>query len=267
MKKLFASFLQKSALNSRLARKNSGRTKILLYHSVVKRDEFEPSLDPADQCLTENEFESTLIHLKNNFNIISLDAFFSPNVDKKGINVVITFDDGFLNNFTVAYPILKKYDIPATFFITTSFASGEKLLSHTTAKEKKFFAPMHWEHIISMSKDPLITIGSHSRHHAPLTTIDEKKLYDEVFISKRLLEEKTGKIVKYISYPRGAFNDAVLGAVKRDGYAAGLTTIRGFNDSQTDPFALRRNAIGNRGNLAILYCILSGSWDLFKKNA
>ena len=265
MKKQLAFFLKVSGLNRISGSFSKGKAKILLYHSVVKDIKFDPAIDPADQCLTKDEFESQLVYIKKNFNIISLDDLLLAGIYKKSVSAVITFDDGFLNNFTVAYPLLKKHGLPATFFITTSFLSGEAPLSHITAKENEFFRPMHWDHVISMSKDPLVTIGSHARHHVPLTKIPEKKLYEEVLLSKRTLEEKTGKVVKYISYPRGAFNDTVRGAVERAGYKGALTTIHGFNDSRTDPFALKRNSIGNRGDLAILDCIVSGTWDLFTK--
>lgn len=65
-----------------------------------------------------NQFENLIIYLKNNFEIVTVKDIFSKSTTEKK-RIAITFDDGYLNNYTLAWPILKKYNIPATFYITT----------------------------------------------------------------------------------------------------------------------------------------------------
>ena len=86
---------------------------ILMYHQVKK-----------------NEFEKQMKYLKTNYNIISLNDLverINKKIDFQMNTVVITFDDGYLNNYTEALPILSKYNITATLFITTSLIDGKEL--------------------------------------------------------------------------------------------------------------------------------------------
>ena len=88
----------------------------LLFHRVV------PSLDapdPESLCLTTQEFEQVLSYLTDHYQTLTLDEFLSG---RTGIH--ITFDDGYLDNYIYALPLLLKYRCPATFFITTSFVQG-----------------------------------------------------------------------------------------------------------------------------------------------
>ncbi len=64
------------------------------------------------------QFEDLLIYLKKNFDIVSVKDMFTPSKSKKR-RIAISFDDGYLNNYTVAFPLLKKYQLPATFYIVT----------------------------------------------------------------------------------------------------------------------------------------------------
>ena len=290
MKRFLSYTLDKFGINALFGYFNKGRTKILLYHSIVKKELFNATRDSSDQCLTDEEFEKQMRYLNKHCDVISLDDFFKVKQDKNKLNVVVTFDDGFLNNCTIAYPILKKYNIKATFFITTSFLSGEDvpwfLRVPNEAKktmrnlsflefEKKvnsfnyarndYFKPMSWEHIIKLSKDPLISVGSHCKTHYPLTILPTEKLTDELKGSKEILERKLKKKVDYISYPHGIFNENIIEITKKSGYKAAITTLHGFNSDNIDPYRMRRNEIGNRGDLNILSSVLSGSWDFFRQ--
>ena len=317
MKKYFAKALEKSGLNALFGRLHRGETKILLYHSVVKKADFNAGLDYADQCLTDEEFERQMRFLSRRFNVISLDDFFKGHRDKEGINVVITFDDGFLNNYAVAYPILKRYGLKAAFFVTTSFISEGKTpwfikLAYEAYKSPRFgksyeekkavvekmkkslrglafeefrkelarfgdvsddeifrdgrayFRPMSWEEVIRLSGDSTVTIGSHGRTHYPLDILDRETLKSEMLGSKELIEQKIQKRVDYVSYPHGFISDDVLDATKESGYTAGITTVHGFNCKSSDPYLLKRNEVGNRGDINIFSSVISGSWDFFK---
>ena len=290
MKTHFSRILEKSGTNMLFSRLNKGRTKILLYHSIVKKELFNATRDSSDQCLTDEEFEKQMRYLNEHCNVISLDDFFNAKQDRNKLNVVVTFDDGFLNNYTIAYPILKKYNIKATFFITTSFLSGEgvpwflrvpneakkairnlpfeefeKRVNSFNYDPNDYFQPMDWEHLIELSEDPLISVGSHCKTHYPLTVLPTEKLTDELKGSKEILERKLKKKVDYISYPHGIFNENIIEMTKKSGYKAAITTLHGFNSDNIAPYRMRRNEIGNRGDLNILSSVLSGSWDFFRQ--
>lgn len=90
----------------------------LMYHGVVKQD----SLHFSALNIHEKQFENHLVYLKNNFDILTIEQAFDALQNNKKLKrkaVTITFDDGLLNNYTNALPLLEKYQIPATFFIST----------------------------------------------------------------------------------------------------------------------------------------------------
>ncbi len=93
----------------------------LCYHSVIGDD--APMDDPRTRiAVTQSQFDAQLAELRNHWTPISLaelDRCFRNDVPIPERSVFVTFDDGFLNNLTVAAPILKKYEIPATIFLTT----------------------------------------------------------------------------------------------------------------------------------------------------
>lgn len=274
MKTHFAYVLDECGVNIFFRLLNKRKTKILLYHSIVKKEIFNPSVDYADQCLTDEVFERQMWFLKKRFNIISLDEFFNRRFDSRRLNIIVTFDDGFLNNYTIAYPILKKYKLKAAFFITTSFISGIEIpwflkrripTDESMAKLKSsYFEAMDWTNVGILSEDPLITIGSHCKTHCPLITFQEEKVREELKDSKKIIEEKIKKKINYVSYPHGAVNDEIVSIAKQSGYRAGITTLHGFNDITTNPYLLKRNEIGNRGDINIFSSAISGSWDFFK---
>lgn len=333
LKKYVGRFLNAAGVNAVLKGININRTKILLYHSVVEEGRAAAGMDFADLCVPAKNFEENVIYLKKNCNVISIDEFISGKAvpkDRKP-NVIITFDDGYMNNFTVAYPILKKHGLKAAFFITSSFMNGaeplwfnrverlvyfsdkkeippvsilpeglpiaeeaqknrvinlikakirrisplrfEEVLSELEAELGKMeplpgdycFKPMGWKNAAVMSKDPNITIGSHGKTHRPFSNMDADTLSEELKQSKSEIEEKTGKRVRYLSYPHGFYTPQVAAAARRCGYEAAFTTIHGFNDSAADPYSLRRNEIGNRGQAPIFASVVCGGWDLWNR--
>ncbi len=102
-------------------------TVILMYHSIAS-DEYKRWIDPKNH-LPVNIFERHIRFLAKKRNVISLDTLINSIKDNKpltGGTTVITFDDGYLDNFTVAAPILKKYDLPATIYLATGYVEREE---------------------------------------------------------------------------------------------------------------------------------------------
>lgn len=96
---------------------------VLLYHRIT-----ELEIDPWDLAVSPENFEEQLIVLKKMYNVISLDELIETKRKKKLKNgtIAITFDDGYKDNYTTAYPILIKHQIPATFFISSAYIENQE---------------------------------------------------------------------------------------------------------------------------------------------
>ena len=207
------------------------RTIILTYHRV-RND----NIDSHISVSTKN-FESQMAYLKKNFNVISLDTLIDNIGTKTDIlmdNVAITFDDGYKDNFLNAYPILKKYRLPATIFLVSKLVGkSDEMLNVDDIK---------------LMKSDGIYFGSHTRTHKTLTEIDINTATEEIHNSKTELERLLNEKIDFFAYPRGKrrhFNNHVKAQVKKSGYKAAFTTENGEIDNRSDLFELERIGIRN----------------------
>lgn len=186
------------------------------------------------------EFEKQMDYLAaHNYSVISLSELL------KGLKggqlppkpVVITIDDGFKSNYTLAYPVLKKYNFPATLFIYTNFI-------------EKNNGSLTWEEIREMTKNN-IEIGSHTLSHCNLLKYKKNENYEtylarirrEIFLSKEILESKIGSKVKFFAYPYGVYSPIIKNLVIQAGYE-GILNANNMNNTLTvDPFSLNRQII------------------------
>lgn len=177
--------------------------------------------------------------------------------------VAFTIDDGYVDNYTHAYPIFKKHGVPFAIYVTTCFPDRDAVFwwyvleemlwatdtlkielegvpvsydCSTSAKKEEVFEEvsgyltfvdsdaklkailhhyagefqrhgedlaMNWDQIIELSKDPLVTIGAHSRSHVALAVTSAARAHGEVLESKLKIEQIIGKPVEHFAYPHG----------------------------------------------------------------
>lgn len=89
--------------------------RILVFHGIDKIGETKYN----SRFISQTYFEELIIYFKQNYHLISIEDFYQKKFKKNVMNIALTFDDGYLNNFKYAIPILEKYQVPASFYITT----------------------------------------------------------------------------------------------------------------------------------------------------
>jgi peptidoglycan/xylan/chitin deacetylase (PgdA/CDA1 family) len=234
---------------------------ILMYHSISSADT-KPILvigrpDKVKlrlNIVSPKSFDKQMAYLKNNgYQVIPLDDFVEGNKMGRRFphkTVVITFDDGYVDNYTNAFPILKQYHLPATIFLITDFV-GQKT------------DMLNWEQVKEMSQYD-ITFGSHTRHHAYIPSLSKEHMKDEIIGSKHVIEDHLGKAVDYFAYPCGGFNEQAKAVAALAGYKAALSTNRGTDRYNIDLYELSRIHVNNWDNEFTFWSKLSGFYDLFR---
>ncbi|MBU4228459.1 polysaccharide deacetylase family protein [bacterium] len=220
---------------------------ILTYHNFTKDEGSSYQINIV-------EFEKQMDYLAvHNYSVISLSELLTGLRDGQlpPKPIVITIDDGFKSTYTLAYPILKKYNFPATLLIYTDFI--EKNSSSLT-----------WEEIREMTKNN-IEIGSHTLSHCNLLRYKENESYDsyisrikkEIFLSKEILESKIGSKVKFFAYPYGIYSPIIKNLIIQAGYEGILNANSMNNNLNADLFSLNRQIIFGQSPLNSFIQILN----------
>lgn len=224
---------------------------ILMYHSV------NPHAPPENRLVVSvNAFERQMRFFKDHdYNVVPLEIIGALIKDKKKIppkTVALTFDDGYKDNYTYAFPILKKYNLPATMFIIINEVGrpqGDRL---------------SWDEIEDMRDSGIITLGSHTIGPEPLVKIaSEKEVKRQIFDSKKILEKKLGRAVNTFSYPEGRFNDKLKQLVIDAGYKVAVITNPGKSYPNDDIFALKRLRISSTSDSLFVFWIESSGYYNF----
>ena len=228
---------------------------ILMYHSV------DFTVPPESRLVVSvDSFERQMRFFKeHHYNVIPLETLALMIKEKKKIpakTVVLTFDDGNKDNFTHAFPILKKYNFCATMFVIIDELGrpqGDK---------------MSWQDLLVMRDSGLIDIGSHTLGPEPLIDItSEEEVKRQIFESKKILEERLGQPVIAFSYPQGRFTPLIKEWVKEAGYQVAVVTNPGKKLPNDDVLALKRLRISSTSdNLFVFWIESSGYYNFIREH-
>lgn len=166
--------------------------------------------------------------------------------------ISITFDDGYLDNLTVAAPVLAECGIPFHVFLCpTLIESGRSgFLSRTDVLE-----------LANMSG---VSLGVHGYSHTPLTTLDTDSARSELSASRKWLEDLIQLPVTSMSYPHGAFNSEVVKLVGEVGFTRAACSKFGPIDPQSSPLALPRVDVWSSDTNSSFTAKIDGKWDWMK---
>jgi peptidoglycan/xylan/chitin deacetylase (PgdA/CDA1 family) len=197
-----------------------------MYHSIVNGKS-------SSDCLSIKTFEEQMKYLKDNgYQTISLTDLYKYFMKQKPIpekSVVLTFDDGYEDNYTAMFPVLKKYNFKATIFVITSHID----------KNHKF---MTSKQLLEMDKYG-IDIESHTVNHERLKLLSKNKQLKTLIQSKKDLEKILNKKINFFAYPGGGYNKSAISAVKEAGYIMAFTIDgkwRGWSSKNDGMLSLHR---------------------------
>ena len=162
--------------------------------------------------------------------------------------IVLTFDDGYQDFYDNAYPLLKHYGDHATIYI----------ISHDVDRP----GYMTWDELRELATSPLITIGAHTRTHPDLSRLKVVDSWDEMAGSKTDLENQLGIVVRDIAYPSGRYSPTVLDQAGEIGFATGVTTREGQDETPGALLALPRIRVNGYTSIDDLIAGLQGRRSL-----
>lgn len=262
---------------------------IVTYHRVLPLHEasrypFQGMVMPRDA------FEHQVAHLARRYRVLpfpeAVERLRSGTLPPRA--VAITFDDGYRDNYLHAFPALRRWGIPACFFVVTDVldrtlrlwwdevaaaepADAVRRVSewnaasraeragaleswrrvHGSGPEDRERLMMSWDDVEELHRHGM-TIGTHSRSHAFLDELDEAEAFAEVKESAERIEERLGAPARWLAYPRGRAVPGGAELLRRAGMEAAVTVEPGRNSAGCDPYALRRVDAGYFRTSAVL---------------
>ena len=172
-------------------------------------------------------------------------------------SLLLTFDDGYADNWFCVYPLLRQHGLRATVFLTTGCVTRggirAALAEHgaspeTIRSERRPEGFLSWDEVRAMAVDGVIEFGSHSHTH---NGFDRRRpwpdLAEELVRSKAVIEDETGKPVVALAWPWGRCDERLTEAARRAGYRLAFTTELGANRPHEDPMRIRRIKVRRGG--------------------
>jgi peptidoglycan/xylan/chitin deacetylase (PgdA/CDA1 family) len=166
-----------------------------------------------------------------------IQAYLAGGADLPERPVAVTLDDGFADNYTDAFPVLRQFNIPATIFLATDTLGGEN--RWMTANGYPGRPMLDWDQIDEMQAAG-VGFGSHTLTHPRLSQLDRASAEREIRDSKQVLEDRLTTTVDHFAYPHGDWDARTADLVREAGYTLACSTRSGFNRRDVDPFLLRR---------------------------
>ncbi|MBE6936846.1 MAG: hypothetical protein E7458_10235 [Ruminococcaceae bacterium] len=202
---------------------------ILMYHAVS-----DETWGAAELFVSPEEMEKQLQYLaENGYTTITFEDL--PRVDEIEKPVMLTFDDGYRDNYTELFPLLEKYEAKATIFVITNAIGNDLYLTAEMIRE--------------MSDSGLVSIQSHTDTHPDLDTLNEEDTRKELLTSQVKLMRITGLQPFVLCYPTGKYSNTTLDVID-EYYAFGLKMNGGTYNTNQDPFRMNRHYISRYTDLS-----------------
>lgn len=207
---------------------------ILMYHHI-QPEALAKTKNQTSLTVDNDFFDQQMSYITTHgYTIVSasqlVDAlrFHTPLARK---SIVVTIDDGYKDAYEYAFPILKKYNIPASLMIPTGLLEGDDYLS--------------WSQLGEMVNSGIINLTDHTWSHYNVARGTADKIKYEIETGKAQLEQHTGVKITLFTYPNGSFGNEAIKVLQEDGFTGAFTTIPGTYQCDSFILTLHRTRIGN----------------------
>ncbi|HVQ36031.1 MAG TPA: polysaccharide deacetylase family protein [Pyrinomonadaceae bacterium] len=213
---------------------------VLCYHRVLP--EAAGAQEPADYSVTPQQFEAQMALLKDEgFTSLTLSEYFDAARGLRELaprSVLVTFDDGFADNYLVAWPIARRFDVTINLFICTGLVAGERVASFAednpaAGLSRKGFPehwqPLSWEQLREMS-DGGVEIGFHSHRHPNLGRMTEDEIALDAAEGISSFRQQLEREPEYFAFPfghYGSYPKRAIDVLTRHGIKLFFTTELG----------------------------------------
>jgi peptidoglycan/xylan/chitin deacetylase (PgdA/CDA1 family) len=237
--------------------RRGGGLAILNYHSV--HPDHPAATRPAD-------FARQMDFLSRTHRVISFRDYLDVRSGASTIPepcVIITFDDGYEDNYEYAFPVLREHGFPATIFLTTGFIDKAVDITEKPPAYYTGLRPLSWDRILEM-KAYGIEFGGHTHTHPILTEIPGKDAEAEIVLCRRVLEDRLGEPPRFFAYPLGkrrTFDGEIIDSLVRNGFSLSCSASWGTDDWCGNLFALERIRVDAGDTILDFDDKLSGRWN------
>ena len=234
-----------AALGEPLARRHPGvGATVLIYHRVGGGT-------PDERDLPVRQFADQVSVLAKH-RVVAIDtALDELEAGDDSPKVVVTFDDGFDDVHTVAWPLLRAAGLPFTLYVTTAYIDGTMHWPGSTSKHPG--PALSWSQLEELAADPLVTIANHTHTHARPEHLDA----DELDTCTELLEQRLGVTPRHFAYTRGVPVPAARPLLE-ERFRSAATGVIGRNTTETDPLHLHRVPVRGSDPLSFFRAKLRG---------
>lgn len=239
---------------------NINNVYMLMYHRVndYRKNEMSVSVQ---------EFRKQVAWLKRtgfrNMRMAELESA-TPGLNLNAPKVIFSFDDGYMDNFSEALPILKEFGYTAIFYIPYEFIGKKDMFPRDIRESNRaeHNRIMGWEQVTSLLREGM-EIGSHTLSHNNLKEMNDAQAKREIVESKKYIEEKLGEKITSFCYPGGQFNEKHTNWVERAGYSSACTTASGVYREES-LFTIPRVAVLASDSFFIFKRKMLGDLSLFR---
>lgn len=238
---------------------------IIMYHRVVDSPD---EVGVHGTYVTKELFKKHMQVLKDNgyrtvtFKELAEDHLLTKRFDKGNKFVVLTFDDGYEDNYRVMFPILKEFGAKAVIFLLSESKYNEWDVNNPHNPEKRFDL-MSEEQVKEMAAYG-VEFGAHTKTHPYLSSLPIEEAREQIVQCKQKLEQTYGQQFITFAYPYGDLNDEVKSEVRKAGFTFAVSTDSGEINVDSDLFQIRRIGIFPRNSMLTFRRKISGYYNFIK---